>query len=373
MPRSQVARRVTSFMADADAVAVFLGGVAPPPTADAADMSAGAVPRSVLGLEQLSRAHAWAAVLELSASLLSADDDAGGGGLAPQERLSCAAHRAMALLQTRQVERAHDACGTLGALAEEDAFGDNVPFELRAVAAEARVRLPGADAEAAEALYALRKACANRATGDDKHVWKAREAQVLSTVAAHHLRIGQHDAAVDAAREIVRLQKHEARALYMYVRVLLHVGDLDAATDALAMAHAKNNDSEPLRALHDALLLAARGRYEEAAAIYATVVRLCESVHHDGTAYERNLWTFATNNWAICLLHLGRAEEAIRMLEQCLRKDARMALDEGIVVNVATLYDLTSPDTAAEKKAVLKALASKYARQGFDLNVISVS
>lgn len=47
-----------------------------------------------------------------------------------------------------------------------------------------------------------------------------------------------------------------------------------------------------------------------------------------------------------------------------------MALDEAIVTNVVTLYDLAFPDMAVEKRGIIRALAS-YGRQGFDLSVTS--
>ncbi len=371
------------------------------------ELSADSVPRSIAGLYQLSRSYAWAAVLDLATSLLSQDDDIRGEvaaidqssgendqkadrkstltGLLPHERLECAAYRSLALFQTRQVERAAVTISKLGDLSEEnesylyESFpelypassglsGSFVPFSLRALSVEIRLQ---ADPDAIEDLYVLRRDCVARAAEatdePETRLWRAREAQTLSSLALAHLRAEQHDSAADIARALVAQQGGSARALYMYARVLLHVGDMRGAREVLARADARPDGTPALRLVHEGLALAANCAFLEAATKYDAAVQLCEG----GDTEMQMLWAFASNNSAICLLHIGRLAEAIEKLEECVRENPRVALDEGIVLNIATLYDLAFPDSAAEKKAVLKSLASKYGRQGFDLNVIN--
>lgn len=370
-----------------DPIATFLGKVV---VEDPNENARYDVPRSVDGLRTLSRIYAWASVLELSASLLASDDDAQEGntndsGLQPEERLQVAAWRAVALLQTRQEERAADMLRQLGDLSDDNLAlffeahselypgraGSFVPFLLKAVAADAAARLSH---DAIEHVYALKRKCsaaaaasASAAAGSSQseaeaQLWRAREAQLLSTLAVLHGRAGQHDAAVDVARELVRQQGTTARALYVYARVLLGVGDVTGARRAVTRAAALCDDTPGLRLAHEAMLLAADGRFEDAAARYDAAAHLAPEMS-----------ALAANNAAICLLHLGRCDEALDRLENCLRQDPVNALDEGVVVNLATLYELTSPDTAKSKKATLKKLASKYARQGFDLDVITIN
>jgi len=350
-----------------DPVATFLGKPVKTDEEIAASLQ---VPRSVVGLRELSRTYAWASVLELSASLLASVDDNDGDSdeqIDVNERMEVAAWRGLALLQTRQEERAADMLRTLDADLNDESreAQQHVPFFLKAVIADANARLAP---EQIEHVYDLKRQCGTeaRASKDDKmrKLWTAREGQLLSVLAVLHSRSGQHDSAVDVARELVRQQGHTARALYVYARVLLGIGDVTGARNAVARASQRPDDDPPLRLSHEAMLLAAEGRYEEAAARYDASAHLCK---------EGNVWAFAANNAAICLLHLGKCDEAVAKLETCLRRDPEIALDEGIVVNTATLYDLTSPDAASKKKKVLKSLASKYARQGFNLDVISVT
>ncbi len=335
-----------------DPVATFLGK---PVTADDPNTSVetSRVERSVGGLRELARSYAWASVLELSASLLAHDDDE--RTMSAKEVQECAAWRCIALLQTRQDDRAHDMLRAY----EVEVSDEETPFLLRIAAADAAARV---SPERIEALYEILPSCEGQ---------PQRIALVHSALSVAHARVGQHDAAVDAARACVHAQGGTARALYMYARVLLGVGDVQGARMAIARAGTRADDSASLRLAHEALLLAAEARFEEAAMRFDAAAHLAD--HKDATAYERNITVFAANNAAICLLHLGRCDEALTKLESCLRSNPKMALDEGVVVNVATLYDLTAPDSAPAKKGVLKALASKYARQGFDLDVISSS
>ena len=336
-----------------DPVATFLGK----PVSSKDDTSPSAetsrVERSVAGLRELAASYSWASVLELSASLLALDDDE--QTLTPREVQECAAWRCIALLQTRQDDRAHDMLRVY----QVDVKDELTPFILRIAAADAAARV---SPEQIEALYDLLPSC----TGQPQRI-----ALVHSVLSVAHARAGQHDAAIDAARACVRAQGGTARALYMYARVLLGVGDVHGAKLALARAGTRSDDSAALRLAHEALLLAAESRFEQAAMRFDAAAHLADQ--KDATPYERNISAFAANNAAICLLHLGRCDEALAKLESCLRADPKMALDEGVVVNLATLYDLTSPDSASAKKGVLKALASRYARQGFDLDVISSS
>lgn len=362
-----------------DPVAAFLrrplheivGSQAPPlilPTAP--------VPPSIPALWKLATEYAWAAVLDLSTSLLAASDDSPEGEDAPRphERMLCTMYRALALLQTRQVDRAADAIDHLGDLSSgnpeycyetypkdyPDYIGSFVPFELKLLALEVRVQR--GDATAIVDAYTLKRQVCEQE--EDVAIATERHAVLLSALASFHLKAQQHDAAVDLSRQLVDLCP-ESNAWYMYGRVLLHVGDLEAAE--LAFAEAQTTDKsrcETMRRAHKGMLLAASGKYSEA------VVEYEEAAQHIGD--KGKLGVLIANNVAICLMHIGRLAEAVDRLEGVLRRGPEIALDEGLVFNLATLYDLAYPDSAAEKKRILQRLASRFGRQGFDLENVGL-
>ena len=61
---------------------------------------------------------------------------------------------------------------------------------------------------------------------------------------------------------------------------------------------------------------------------------------------------------AVCLIYLGRLREALGVLESLVRGRPQTALQDGIVFNLATLYELESSKSVEKKKEVLKLVAT---------------
>lgn len=353
--------------------------------------------RSISTLNHTASQFSWASVLELSTFLLAESDGSSDGmpvldaqslssttrpahttkpdsKLLPHDRLLCTLYRALALLQTRQLDKAADAIYQLGDLSDSNTkynyesypsiypgkHGSFIPFELKLLAIEVRVRRD--DNSAILDAYKLKQ----QLSVQTKPQVKSQIQVLLSALCSYHLRFQEEDAAVDVARELVQVA-NSAEVWYTYGRVLLHVGDIHVAQRAFSKAHSLTSDdgtSRPKATLyiHNAMVLAAQGKYVDAVALYDDVAHL---VSHQG-----QLGIAASNNAAICLLHIGHLNEAIDRIEGALRRQPEQALDEGLIFNLATLYDLAFPDSAAEKKRVLRRLASKFGRQGFDLECI---
>lgn len=345
--------------------------------------------RSVDGLSKLARDYAWGGVLELATSILADDDDAveaansiAGISLSefavpdsssprsslilPHERLLCEAYRALALVQTRMVDRAAlcvEALGSLSAgnpkyrnesypdLYPNEPPGSFVPFELLAVSIEVRVRR--GDASSIADCYKLKARFPEHAL------------YLTAALVGYHLRAQQHDTAVDLARDLVIRQRSSARSLYLYGRILLHVGDILEARRAFEKADSLDDASDELRHVHRALTLSTQGEHIRALAENDIAVR----VLGDSGEGSRHIRVLAHCNASICLMQLGRLSDAIKRLEDCLREDPETALDEGLVFNLCTMYDLAYPDEAAGKKTVLNGIAARFGRQGFNLDL----
>lgn len=391
-----------AVMASVDPVEQFLGRALPPRPLSPDERDAARYDRNIGGLRALARDYSWGAVLELATSMLADDDDAAEENhavataaraamtlrefappnvpaptpgsqpraqLLPHERLLCEAHRGLALVQTRMIDRATlflDDLGELGPgnpkyryesypeLYPDHAPGSFVPFEIHFLSIEIRVRK--GDAAAICDCYELRERFPDHSL------------VLLSAMVGYHLRAQQHDTAVDLARDLVLRQGTSSRALFFYGRVLLHVGDVGEARRVFKMADGKDDATDEVRHVHRGLLLAAQGEYLRALAENDLALQLMDQ-SMVGADPSRHVRVFAHCNASICLMHLGRLSDSIERLEACLRGDPEYGLDEGLIFNLCTMYDLAFPDEAEDKKRVLHRLASRYGRQGFNLDM----
>ncbi|CAN8073920.1 unnamed protein product [Agarophyton chilense] len=301
----------------------------------------------------LSAKYQWVTVLQRASKLRAADDD-GSINLLPHERLHLSAYKILALLQTRQLERATSEITSLGSLtSDNDQYrfetypdrypsraGTFVPFCLHVVALEAAIRR--GEVGAIDALHRS-AACLH---GTQRHV-------VLSLAAAAHARMGQMEASVEVILQLLR-QNPNAAALQSLSRALLMSGDVQSAANVLAHEQTAGQ-------IHRALLHGARGEYNEADAIYEAVI----NEGGDNVALKT-----AVTNRAVCLLQIAKLDEAVSLVEQAVDGGSHM-LDEGALFNLATLYELALADGASAKKAQLVNMASRCGRQGFDLQLLN--
>lgn len=345
-------------------------------------------PRSLETLHKLASQYEWASVLDLSTSLLAGSEPSpdlspkstalqaesqSSESLRPHQRLLCTLYRALALLQTRQLDRVSDILQSLGDLSEHTTphryelhpadyphkSGSFVPFELELLTVEVRIRK--GDHSAISDAYQLKERFHESPASKSEN---KQLAIILSALCSYHLKFQQVDAALDIALQLVQLVNN-AEVWYIYGRVLLHVGDINSAQTVFTHANklvpdANQSAKEALHHAHNGMILAAKGRYNEAVVSYDNAARLIEDQYQLGVA--------VANNAAVCLIHIGRVAEAVDRLESAIRKQPEHALDEGLLFNLATLYDLAFPDSANEKKHVLRRLASRFGRQGFDLD-----
>jgi lipoprotein NlpI len=80
----------------------------------------------------------------------------------------------------------------------------------------------------------------------------------------------------------------------------------------------------------------------------------------------------AANNKAICLLYTCDLTGAINLLEELIRKDPEHNLNETVVFNLCTLFDLKSDNSAEKKKGIMN-LVGKFASDSFDFSVFKLN
>jgi len=79
----------------------------------------------------------------------------------------------------------------------------------------------------------------------------------------------------------------------------------------------------------------------------------------------------AANNRAICFLYKTGLSKAITSLEDVIKKDPQRNLNETLVFNLCTLYDLQS-DNSLDKKKILFQLITRCASDDFDISILKL-
>ena len=74
----------------------------------------------------------------------------------------------------------------------------------------------------------------------------------------------------------------------------------------------------------------------------------------------------AVNNMAVCALYMGELKQALHTLEDIVQAKPSKFLQEGILFNLCTLYELES-SCAGQKKQALLDLVSKNKGNGFNV------
>lgn len=130
----------------------------------------------------------------------------------------------------------------------------------------------------------------------------------------------------------------------------LNVGDIESAQRRFSHAYKLRGETEDDRrdSLMDmAFLSIANNDYQSA---LATLQKAAEIFPSDPVI---------VNNAAVCHLYLGRLQEGLSYLEQRMTAEPALLLQETLVLNLATIYELES-SYAGQKKRALLDLVSQY-------------
>lgn len=71
------------------------------------------------------------------------------------------------------------------------------------------------------------------------------------------------------------------------------------------------------------------------------------------------------NNMGVCLLYSGRLKDAVNVFERAVTANTRRSLNENILLNLCTLYELKSSNDDKKKTALLEQIS----RHPSDLNI----
>jgi len=193
-------------------------------------------------------------------------------------------------------------------------------------------------------------------------IWKDREKKLSLMILNHLCELKDYYLATSMMEEIVRENKNDIYLQSALGRLHLQLGNLTDAKTVFGKVKALIQNSkthEELNWINEGYLSMSAGNFRHAAECFERVVF--------GPKGQNNL--AASSNLAICYLYLGNLKQAITTLETVLKKNPSLFVNETLLFNLSTLYELESDQHMEKKKALLK-LASAYLGDQFNVDCL---
>ncbi|KAF0932235.1 hypothetical protein E2562_008742 [Oryza meyeriana var. granulata] len=269
----------------------------------------------------------------------------------PHHRLLLSALSALSLAKLR---RYPDAAALIASL-HPDPGCPPPPFLLRLLHALLPLFLPADRPLALDRLYTLLSSV--RARPDAAHAeWRRREALVASILAADHLTHREFDVALALLAGVAAREPDNPALLSRLGYAHLQIGNLAAA--AAVFRHVESvAGGDPA---HASLLARNRALECIVGKDYAAAVREYERCIEADPADA-----VAVNNKALCLMYSRDLGDAIKVLEGALESRPTAALNETVVVNLCSMYELAFVNHGDVKRSLTDWIA-RVAPDDFD-------
>ncbi|XP_035785477.1 trafficking protein particle complex subunit 12-like [Anopheles albimanus] len=243
-----------------------------------------------------------------------------------------------------------------------DRKGSMAPFAFRLLLADLPIYL-GAPRVALDRLTELLaivsqiKAYFDRAAvphaKDAGELWTARENRVLHSIVNCALVVKDYGLVEQLLGRLTEASasnmQQQRTLLSAWGRIRLQCGDIMGAERKFAEARRLKEDksSEVIDLIDRGLFAVAQNDFQGALALFQKASLLAPAN------------TMLYNNMGVCLLYSGKLKEAISMYEGAIQRNPKPCLNESLLVNLSTLYELES-NNAKEKKINLLKLVNRH-------------
>lgn len=361
-------------------------------------LSVDSVPLDESGLRELLGAQCWRAALEFTTRFLTAHgqgfDQKGQRALHTHKTLQVWFCRIALLFKLQMFSTAEVELEAFGSFTQPDLFyefypdtypgrkGSMVPFSMRILQAELPQYM-GRPRDALDNLYELQRNCAKVVKNlrenlmeDGSHgemtdenrmaaieLWVSREVRVLYSIGNCFLGMKNYSLAVTVFESIIKKDPSSSFSLMSGIgRIYLQLGDLETAQSYFKLVESKaTGDPKSLSSvvMNKGLMALSAGSFDEAHRHFIAATKL--------DPYN----SVAVNNVAVCLLFLGKLKEALAMLEKIIWKDPTTNLQEGLLFNLCTIYELESSYSLQKKQKLLEMVA-KHRGDGFNISCLKI-
>ncbi|XP_030535059.1 trafficking protein particle complex subunit 12 [Rhodamnia argentea] len=304
----------------------------------------------------------------------------------PHDHLAYLSYNALALSKLR---RFTDASAELDSLQDLDSSeyryesypqiypgrsGSMVPFCLRWLNCVIPIKL-GSRQEGLDRFYALLdfvrgKLEERRIKGlseEDESVraWRRREVSVMNSIVGNHLSYKEFSVCLDLIRDMFRRGYSEDPVLVSRLGYIqMQIGDLEGAKSSFKQIEGMASEGKDRGSLSEVELKNLVNRNK--ALVYLVGKDYVSAVREYEECIERDdSDVVAINNKALCLMYLRDLSDSIKVLENALERVPTVALNESLVVNLCSMYELAYVNHADIKKTLSNWIA-RVAPDDFD-------
>ncbi|XP_056631010.1 trafficking protein particle complex subunit 12 [Diorhabda sublineata] len=184
---------------------------------------------------------------------------------------------------------------------------------------------------------------------DSLRLWNGREVRVMHSIINSSLAVKEYELAMDLLGQLCERDGAPRPALLSALgRLHLQMGNIPGAEVCFKEAAEIKGGHKGVRELVDkGLLSIAQSAFDEA--------YLC---FQEASVLEPSN-VMILNNMGVCLLYGGHLKEAIQALETAIASNPVHALNESLLLNLCTLYDMESSKGRMKKFALLRQI-SRY-------------
>lgn len=185
---------------------------------------------------------------------------------------------------------------------------------------------------------------------DSLKLWKGRRTRTLISIVNCALSLKKYILATEVLEQLIESnewKKNQIEILHSAIgRIYLSLGDVDAAGKKFEMIQTDGQKIEQIKILVDrAFMAVAQNSFQEALDNFKLAMDL------DRT----NI--MLQNNIAVCLLYTGKLEAAVELVEKMVNvQNPVNSLQESVLLNLCTLYELHTTHSKQSKLNLLKQL-----------------
>ncbi|GMN33633.1 hypothetical protein TIFTF001_004263 [Ficus carica] len=305
----------------------------------------------------------------------------------PHDHLTYLSFNALALLKLR---RFADAAAELDSLVDLDGShylyesypnvypnrtGSMVPFSLRWFRAVVPIKL-GRRQDGLDRLYSLLDFVRNKVIekeseknfGVSARVWRKREFLVTNSIIGVHLSSKEFSVCLNLIKVLLNRGFLDPILLSKLGYILMQIGDIESAKSSFNRVEKLMEDEEEKRnrdwELSEVQFKNLINRNK--ALVYLVGKDYVSAVREYEECIERDQSdVVAINNKAICLMYLRDLSDSIKVLENSLERVPTVALNETLVVNLCSMYELAYVNHSDVKRTLNNWIA-RVAPDDFD-------